>query len=365
MNNYESNKNFMDKKYKVYYRKKLVKYAKETSISEATREFNTTRKTVRKWVKSYNLKGEEGLNNKSRKNQYFPNRINSKVVDEIRECRNKSKNLWGSRRIIDHLQLNCSHSTVHKKLCDEGLIKKKKRRYQRRKDLSLMRKKAKVYEKFQVDIKYLTDLPELFEGIKYKNFPKYQITARDYKSGMQFIGFCYEKTSVNTGIYIDYLCKKLAKCGVDISKIAFQTDNGTEFTHVNKKKGVTYFEKMVAKNGAKHLLIPKASPTFNSDVESCHRLIEDEFYRIEDFGSCEDFLCKTHCYTLYFNHFRGNRGRDGKSPKQILKENFSKPNYKVMNINPIIADFYSRDVEKINKGGYFYCIPPIYTTNET
>ena len=44
--------------------------------------------------------------------------------------------------------------------------------------------------------------------------------------------------------------------------------------------------------------------------------------------------------------------------KQILKENFSKPNYRVMNINPIIADFYSRDVEKINKGGYFYCIPP-------
>ena len=125
MNNYESNKNFMDKKYKVYYRKKLVKYAKETSISEAAREFNTTRKTVRKWVKAYNLKGEAGLNNKSRKNQYFPNRINSKVVDEIRECRNKSKNLWGSRRIIDHLQLNCSHSTVHKKLCDEGLIKKK------------------------------------------------------------------------------------------------------------------------------------------------------------------------------------------------------------------------------------------------
>ena len=86
-------------------------------------------------------------------------------------------------------------------------------------------------------------------------------------------------------------------------------------------------------------LFQKLVRLFNSDVESCHRLIEDKLYRIEDFESCEDFLCKTHCYTLYFNHFRGNRGRDGKSPKQILKENFSKPNYKVMNINPINCRF--------------------------
>ncbi len=111
-------------------------------------------------------------------------------------------------------------------------------------------------------------------------------------------------------------------------------------------------------NGANHSLIPKGSPTFNSDVESAHRLVEDEFYLIDEFDDCNDFVRKAHSYTLYFNHFRGNRGRKGKTPKQILRENSRKPNFNVLNISPIITDCYLKDIEKINKGGYFYCVPP-------
>ncbi len=357
MNKYIDNLKIMSRKDKKFYRKNLVKFANETSISAAAREFETTRKTVRKWVKAYKEKGEDGLVNKSRKKQNFPNRLKSEIIEEIVVCRKKAKNRWGARRIIDHLQLNCSASTVHKKLCDAGLVKKKKRKYQQRKDLSEMRARAKPFEKIQVDIKYLTDMPELFEGIKYKNYPRYQITARDYKTGMQFIGYCYEKTAVNAGIYIDFLSKRLKSCGVDLSKVTFQTDNGSEFVSP-KKKGLSFFQKSVQINGANHSLIPKGSPTFNSDVESAHRLVEDEFYLIDEFDDCNDFVRKAHSYTLYFNHFRGNRGRKGKTPKQILRENSRKPNFNVLNISPIITDYYLKDIEKINKGGYFYCVPP-------
>ena len=44
----------------------------------------------------------------------------------------------------------------------------------------------------------------------------------------------------------------------------------------------------------------------NADVESSHRLIEDEFYSRESFSSIKDFLVKAPSYQLYFNFLRKN-----------------------------------------------------------
>jgi len=57
-----------------------------------------------------------------------------------------------------------------------------------------------------------------------------------------------------------------------------QTDNGKEFTNPTNRK-VTLFEKIVKeKYQATHFLIPYRRPTWNSDVESFHNLIEEEFF---------------------------------------------------------------------------------------
>ncbi|MBO8130966.1 MAG: hypothetical protein H0Z29_05545 [Candidatus Marinimicrobia bacterium] len=45
-------------------------------------------------------------------------------------------------------------------------------------------------------------------------------------------------------------------------------------------------------------------PNANANVESSHRLIEDEFYCIESFSSVKDFLVKASSYQFYFNYNR-------------------------------------------------------------
>ncbi|MCD6531151.1 hypothetical protein J7K99_01740 [bacterium] len=43
------------------------------------------------------------------------------------------------------------------------------------------------------------------------------------------------------------------------------------------------FEQALVRYGVKHRLIPPGFPTYNSDVETFHRIVEDEFYCGEEF----------------------------------------------------------------------------------
>ncbi|HUV87406.1 MAG TPA: hypothetical protein VMX79_09865 [bacterium] len=63
--------------------------------------------------------------------------------------------------------------------------------------------------------------------------------------------------------------------------------------------------------------IPPRAAAFNSDVEAFHRLVRDEFYRLERFHGLKYFLGKAYTYVAYFNLHRPNRYRDNKTPFDI------------------------------------------------
>jgi hypothetical protein len=62
--------------------------------------------------------------------------------------------------------------------------------------------------------------------------------------------------------------------------------------------------------------IPPAAHTYQSDLETVHRIEEDEFFDLEDFTS-RDFLAKVHTYQLYFNLARPNSHKDNQ--RQIIE----------------------------------------------
>lgn len=70
----------------------------------------------------------------------------------------------------------------------------------------------------------------------------------------------------------------------------------------------------------KHVFIPPRCPNANADVEAFHRLVEDEFYTRERFGSIKDFLAKAFTYQMYFNLARKNSYKQWKSPADILAD---------------------------------------------
>ncbi|HZT21979.1 MAG TPA: hypothetical protein VFB55_03630 [Verrucomicrobiae bacterium] len=67
--------------------------------------------------------------------------------------------------------------------------------------------------------------------------------------------------------------------------------------------------------------IPPRRYTWQSDVETVHRLVEDEFFDRESFTSLADFWRKVTTCWHYFNRVRPNRRKEWQSPLQILNAN--------------------------------------------
>jgi transposase len=78
MNKYKENLKMMDFSGKLNYRWNMIIYAKQEGISKAAKVYNTTRKTVRKWIKRYEEGGIENLKNKSGIEQDFPTKMPKK-----------------------------------------------------------------------------------------------------------------------------------------------------------------------------------------------------------------------------------------------------------------------------------------------
>ncbi|MCK4965871.1 hypothetical protein KAS50_02505 [bacterium] len=231
-------------------------------------------------------------------------------------------------------------------------MRSRKKKYKVKRDLRKLREKMKAFERIQIDLKELKDIPQYYPYL-YKGYPKYQFTARDVRTGICFIFFGYEKSATNGGIFALYLCNHLKKLKVDLKEVEFQSDNGSEFIGAwNKKHGKTLFEAVIEdlfKSVTSQ--IPPARCTFNSDVEASHRLIEDEFYDMEDYTSKIDFLSKAYTYILYFNYLRKFRYKGYKSPIEILKSTKNKYTYKkIANLKPIILDPLIKYIDF--KGGY-------------
>ncbi|HOK41677.1 MAG TPA: integrase core domain-containing protein, partial [bacterium] len=89
--------------------------------------------------------------------------------------------------------------------------------------------------------------------------------------------------------------------------------------------------------GPKVRYIPPHCPNANADVESSHRLIEDEFYSKHIFFSKNDFLNKTNTFLLFFNFLRKNSYKDYKTPFNILND-YNYFNEDIAYIRPIIVD---------------------------
>ncbi len=150
--------------------------------------------------------------------------------EQLIEVENESMQYSSNESIISHIQ-----QILSLKLCVKQLIcPQKRKKYQRKRDLREVKKMLKPFEKIQVDIKYLDDIPEFYTAYRVFRLPKYQITARCVRTGALFYAYAMEKTSTNTTMFLLRLGEHLKAHGVELNTVIIQTDNGTEFASTMK-----------------------------------------------------------------------------------------------------------------------------------
>jgi transposase len=300
-------------------RRELVEeYLQVRSYRKAAREHGVNVKTVIKWVKRYKEDGLEGLRDRSRRPHRSCRKVTRDLEQKILTWRDRTG--FGAMRMRMELGFDLTATTIHKVLKRNGKVKPRRKLWRKKRDLRKIKHKLRPLDKLQMDIKYLDDIPELYPDYVKHKLPRYEITIRDVRSGGVWLFYSHERSVWATCMAADIFAAHLKKHGIRLSQVQVQTDNGAEFsgTRMHHHRGFRYHVTRVL--GMKHRFIPPRCANANADVETFHRLVEDEFYTRERFGSMKEFLSKAFTYQLYFNLVRKNSYKAWKSPADILTD---------------------------------------------
>ncbi|RMF59218.1 MAG: hypothetical protein D6748_06945 [Calditrichaeota bacterium] len=192
----------------------------------------------------------------------------------------------------------------------------------------------KVFEKIQVDVKELCDIPRYYPFL-IAGWPIYQITARNVRSGFCLISYAYENNATHAATFASVVLNHLKRSGVELSQCYIQTDNGSEFVvpygvrrgfrHNRKNpfdsiRRYSLFQQVLgAFVEAKYRIPPRAS-TYNIDVEAFHRIVVDEFYDWGSYQSRRELLQKAYNYMRDFNQLRTKSYKENLTPVDIIKQ---------------------------------------------
>lgn len=312
-----SYKNFIKNATDKVYARKQIKHAilsQQMNISEAARSLSTSRNTIRK------LLNETNLDYESRKAPLScPHKLTKQI--EVTIVKYHKVSGYGPDMLRLNYNLKYSTSTIHRILRDYGFVNTRKRKHKRKSSVSIRRKKLQAFEKWQLDTKYLTDIPNLVGPIYQGIIPKYEYTLRDMSTGTTFVGYGLKERSVNDSCsFIALTLYHMQLHGIDTHYVTIQSDNGPEFLGSLTQKKDYAIRKVVEDNfNATFRTIPVRRPTFNSHVESFHGRVEYEAYDHLKIKHLNDFSKRM---TQFMNNWNTKRKalRTKKTPQTIAKE---------------------------------------------
>ena len=334
-------------------RYRMVRFARAHGVKPAARAFGTTPKTVRKWLGRWKPGSKQGLQSLSRAPKNPARRVTEAQRQEAIALKRRLPS-WGAARIKRDFGLALSEKALCRIWREAGLLKKKRRKHKTKNNLRALKAAWSLFRQTDLDTKDLIDIPELWPQLRRHRLPRVQYTAREANSGLMFIAFAQERSLSGATLFSEILLNHLQSCGVRFEDSRFQTDNGSEFIGNWQAKHPSRFTRTVdAVEGLTHHTIPPGAHTWQADVETVHRLIEDEFYEVETFDGREEFLAKAATYTLWFNVARKNSYKEHQTPWEIIHARDPTISPEIAMMPPVFLDELLNELlDDKHAGGY-------------
>ena len=326
-------------------RQKLVAYARQHGVKATARAFGCSRNTVRCWLRRYRPGQSSSLAERCKRPHHCPGQTPGSVEGLVVQLRRRTG--FGAERLKMEFQIRCSVGAIKRIIRQHGLVRPRKKKHLTKRSLRLVKAQWRLFQQLVADTKYLQDLPFYWPQMRRWRLPLFQYTVREPVSGLCLTGYADERSKSYAVLLAERVSAHLAWHGVDLSGVEWQTDNGSEFLEDHQQRGLP---SVVRSLGSGHHYIPPKAHTWQSDVETVHRLEEDEFFDREDFAGRPEFWDKVTTYWRYFNIARPNRNKEWKTPLQILRERNPK-------LDPAIASWRPLDLGAI-LAQYFPHYPP-------
>lgn len=207
------------------YRLSLVDYARTHGIKAAARIFQTTVPTVRKWLRRYQAQGPKGLQALSRAPHRCPHKIGGELERQVVALR-RLLPTFGAQRLKREWGLPLSHVAMQRIWHEHGLVPTRRRKYQRKQDLAALKATWALFQQISAATKDLHDIPHYWPQMQARGLPPIQYTARDVRSGLQFIAFAQHRSAGASAAFAYRLQRHFQRCGVNLKYVTWQTDNG-------------------------------------------------------------------------------------------------------------------------------------------
>jgi transposase-like protein len=297
----------------------VVQSARQIGVKPTARLYGTSPQTVRKWLRRYQAQKRSGLADRSHAPHACPHKTCDALEQQVVTARELSG--FGPRRLKVEFELPPSIGAIARILRQQGLVRPRKRKHVTKQDLRARKAAWPVFSKLCHDTKDLDDIPCYWTQAQALRLPLVQYTAREVRTGLTFADYAQSRSASLACVFAERVISHLAACGVELSKVGFQTDNGSEYIGGKDGQGRLHgFKPTVEGHGLSHNFIPPSAHTYNSDVETVHRLCEDEFFDREGFRNRSHFLAKAQSYWLYFNVARRNSFKQDRCPLEMLRE---------------------------------------------
>ena len=137
----------------------MVKYAVEHGVKPAARVFKTSPKTVRQWRDRWrdDNYSKRSLCDRSRAPKSCPHKTPPPEEKEVLEARSRAP-CFGAARLKQMYCLRPSVGAIGRILRQHGLTKRRKKKYEKKRDMREIKAKFRPFEENQVDVKYLNDI---------------------------------------------------------------------------------------------------------------------------------------------------------------------------------------------------------------
>jgi len=282
-----------------------------SKLKDIIKIFPYSGRTLKRWLREYRKKGENGLIPKSTRPKTNPKESPIHLKERVLELRKKTKLCalklkWrlAKEGIIIH------ERTIGKILKNEGVVRKYRVRKIKYKYIKAERKPGELIE---IDVKYV---PGRIAGQRY-----YQYTAIDTASRWRLLAVYSEQTSYHSVLFLEEVIKRF-KYRIQ----AIKTDNGSIFTNyylgTNKRSDVLVktlhgLDLFCCEHNIIHYLIDPGKPAQNGTVERSHRSDQESFYDRNKFKNFRDLQKKIRIWNEYYNNLE-HCGLNGKTPNEML-----------------------------------------------
>ena len=301
-----------------YVRLRVVQSARRRGVKPTARLFRVAPNTVRKWLGRFD--GTLGsLADRSRAPRRRPRRLSAQAEAEILHAKRRLMP-WGVRRLKRDFRLPYAEKAIRRVLREHGLLRRwRRKKHQTKRCLRAVKRLWPLWRQISADTKDLCDLPEYWLQAQALGLPAHQYTAREVSTGALFLGYAQELSLTYAELFAERITQHLARHGVRLPHVTWQTDNGSEFVGSWQAVEPSAFTRTLQKAGCRHKTIPPGAHRFQADVETVHGLMETEFY-LERFRDRRDFLAKAATYQHFFNYVRPNSGKEDQCPWDLIQE---------------------------------------------